>query len=77
MPSARVRAVLDLVAELTDAERGELHMELDGAFAPSPADWERAWTDELSRRIARVENGEVSLIDGDEVPADLRADLAR
>lgn len=77
MQSARVRAVLDLVAELTDAERGELHAELNGAFAPSSADWERAWTDELSRRIAQVENGEASLIDGDEILADLRADLAQ
>ena len=76
MSSARVRTVLGLVAELSDAERCELHSELDGAFASSPKEWEREWTDELSRRMAQVESGEADLVDGDDVLADLRSDLA-
>jgi putative addiction module component (TIGR02574 family) len=76
MLSARVRTLLDLVAELSDPERRELHEELDGAFASSPEEWASEWSTELSRRMAQIENGEVELVDGDDVLADLRADLA-
>lgn len=76
MSSARVRTVLGLVAELSDAERHELRTELDGAIAASPEEWEREWNDDLSRRMAQIENGEVDLVDGDDVLGDLRADLS-
>ena len=76
MSSARVRTVLGLVAELSDAERHELQTELDGAIAASAEDWEREWNDDLSRRMTQIENGEVDLVDGDDVLADLRADLS-
>ncbi len=76
MSSVRVRTVLGLVAELSESERSELREQLDGSLASSPAEWQREWNDELSRRMAQVESGEVDLVDGDEVLADLRADLA-
>jgi hypothetical protein len=76
MSSMRVRTVLGLVAELSDGERLELHAELDGAFASSPREWEREWNNELSYRMSQIESGEVDLVDGDEVLADLRSDLA-
>lgn len=76
MSSVRVRAVLGLVAELSDTERRELHAELDGASAASAKEWEGEWNDELSRRLTQIENREVELVDGDDVLADLRADLA-
>jgi Putative addiction module component len=75
MQSPRVRAVLGLVSELSDDERSELRAELDGALSSSPEEWDRAWNDELSRRMAQVESGEVELVDGDQVMADLRDDL--
>lgn len=76
MSSTRVRAVLGLVAELSESERSELREELDGSYATSPREWEREWNDELTRRIAQVENGEVDLVDGDDVMSELRDDLA-
>lgn len=76
MSSTRVRTVLGLVAELSESERSELREELDGAFASSPREWERDCNAELSHRIAQVENGEVELVDGEDVLAELRDDLA-
>jgi Putative addiction module component len=75
MSSARVHTLLGLVAALSDAERRELHTKLDGAFATSEKEWESDWNGELSRRMAQIENGEVELVDGDDVLADLRSDL--
>jgi hypothetical protein len=76
MKSARVRAVLGLVSELSDNERNELREELDGALLSTPEEWDSAWNDELSRRIARIESGDVELVDGADVVADLRGDLS-
>jgi hypothetical protein len=77
MKSARVRAVLGLVSELSDSERNELREELDGALPSSPEEWDSAWNDELSHRIARIESGDVELFDGADVMADLRGDLSK
>ena len=38
----------------------------------SPAEWEAAWDAELARRIGEVERGEVELLDGDQVMANIR-----
>lgn len=72
MTSPRVRAVIDLLDEMNDQELQELQSELAGAVTPT--EWKRAWHDELAQRIAQVEAGEVELVDGDEVLADLRRD---
>jgi hypothetical protein len=77
MMSARVRAVLGLVSELSDNERNELREELEGALLASPEEWDSAWNDELSRRIARIESGDVELVKGADVMADLRGDLSK
>jgi hypothetical protein len=76
MKSARVRAVLELVSELSESERNELRAELDGALPSSPEEWEGAWNNELSRRIAQIEGGDVELVDGADIMADLRSDLS-
>jgi hypothetical protein len=55
------------------ASRKELRNELEGACSPS--EWKRAWNDELSRRIAQIEAGDIELVEGDEVLADLRRDM--
>lgn len=75
MKSARVRAVLGLVSELSENERNELRAELDGMFLSLPEEWNNAWNDELSNRIAQIERGDVALVDGAEIMAELRADL--
>jgi hypothetical protein len=66
MPSPRVRAVLDLVSEMTDEERTELRDELEG----STEEWSTAWTVELERRMAQIELGEVKLLTREEFFAD-------
>ena len=73
MASPRVRAVIDLLDEMTEEERTELRSELEAASTPS--EWKRAWNDELARRIAQIDAGEVHLVDGDEVLSDLRRDI--
>jgi hypothetical protein len=62
MPSPRVRAVLNLVSEMTDDERTELRDELDG----TTEQWESEWSDELQRRMAQIERGEVKLLTREE-----------
>ena len=74
MMSPRVRAVLELLEEMSETEREELRTELNGV--PSPTEWKQAWNDELARRIHDIENGAVELVDGDDVLADLRRDAA-
>jgi putative addiction module component len=74
MPSPRVRAVIELLDEMSEEERKELRDELEGECAPN--EWKRAWNDELARRISQIEAGEVELVDGDEVLAELRRDMA-
>ncbi|HWL84478.1 MAG TPA: addiction module protein [Polyangiaceae bacterium] len=65
--SPRVHAVLNLVAQMTNEERNELHDELERC---SPEEWSTAWNDELADRMAQVERGEVQLLTRDELFAD-------
>lgn len=67
--SPKVRAVLELIAEMSDDERGQLRETLSSAVA-APADWDAAWNDELGRRIAQVERGEARLLTEEEFFAD-------
>ena len=43
--------MLELIAEMSDEERGQLRETLSNAIA-APAEWDAAWNDELGRRIA-------------------------
>ena len=65
MHSPRVRAVLDLVAEMNEHERVELRDELDGALC-TPDEWGPSWSNELMRRITEVERGEARLLTEEE-----------
>jgi hypothetical protein len=69
MHSERVHAVLNLVAEMSDHERIELQDELYGALC-TPAEWDRAWNDELTLRAAEVERGDAQLLTEEEFFAD-------
>lgn len=63
--SARVRAILDLVSGLSEAEREELRDELDADLTSEQ--WKYAWDEELSRRITEIEGGEVQCETLDEI----------
>ncbi|MGA3121230.1 MAG: addiction module protein [Polyangiaceae bacterium] len=67
--SPRVRAVLDLVSELTEDERSELRAKLGGDELDE-TEWTAAWNDELSHRMAQIERGEVKLLTREEFWAD-------
>jgi hypothetical protein len=63
--SGRVRAILQLVSELSEAEREELRDELDAEVTPEQ--WKSGWDDELSRPMAQIEGGDVQCATLDEV----------
>jgi hypothetical protein len=54
----------------------ELVISLDGEPDADPLAIERAWDEEIARRVAAAERGEVEWIAGDTVLAKLRARLA-
>jgi hypothetical protein len=77
--SARVRHIVELMAELSDDERSELKAELQGDEIAVG----RAWGEEIDRRAVRALRGEsaslsrpqlAALLETD--PADARAQLA-
>ncbi len=63
-------------SELSEAERAELALalieSLDGLADP---DAEEAWAEEIEHRVAQIERGEVELVPGDQVFANLRRRL--
>jgi hypothetical protein len=62
----RSRVAADLLRSLED-EEGDL----------SPEEWERAWGEEVTRRVRAIDAGEAKLIDGDEALRRVRAKLDR
>jgi putative addiction module component (TIGR02574 family) len=63
-------------AQLTEAERAELALELIESLDDQvDADADEAWRVEIERRIADFESGKVKLIPGDEVFARIRRKL--
>ena len=67
--SPRVRAVLELVSEMTEDERLELREKLGGGEL-GEGEWTTVWNDELARRMAQIERGEVKLLTREEFWAD-------
>ena len=63
--SPRVRAVLELVSEMTEDERLELREEL-GTDELDEKEWTAKWNDELAHRMAQVERGDVKLLTEEE-----------
>ena len=59
--SPRVRAVLELVSEMTEDERVELREKLGGDELDQK-EWTAAWNDELANRMGQIERGEVKLL---------------
>lgn len=70
----------DLLAdalELNAGERLRLATELLNSVEGDDANWSEAWSKELDRRAAEVDNGEVELLDAKQVVANIRASLKR
>lgn len=67
--------------ELSVRERAQLAhrliVSLDEDITDSPAEAERAWNEEISRRFAEVEAGTAELIPAEQVFAELRARTRR
>jgi hypothetical protein len=63
--SPRVRAVLELVSEMTEDERRELREKLGGDELDEK-EWTTAWNDELAHRMTQIERGEVKLLTEEE-----------
>ena len=63
--------------KLPEKDRAGLALELLNSLGPEDADAEQAWTDELSRRVARVRSGEEKGQPADKVFAELREEIAK
>jgi hypothetical protein len=63
--SPRVRAVLEIVSEMSDDERAELREKLSGEVL-GEKEWSAAWSVDLSRRMGQIERGEVELLTREE-----------
>lgn len=79
----RVRILAGQIRELSGDERAELLRHFgwlaldDGEPDGTPEEIESAWAEEIERRIAARERGEVELIPAEVVMAEMRARLRR
>jgi len=65
---ARSRQLLDAALALPDSERAILAAELIDSLDPSfDADHEKAWSEEIARRVAALDGGQSKTIPWDEV----------
>jgi putative addiction module component (TIGR02574 family) len=80
---AALDTVLQEALRLPDRERGELvarllrSLEPDDGDEVGPEEWDKAWSEEIARRVGEVRDGSVELVDGDEVMAELDAIVQR
>jgi putative addiction module component (TIGR02574 family) len=67
----------DEILKLPADERQELADELYESLDDEPVDpaWERAWSDEIARRVQEIADGKVQLVDADDMHAELRDEL--
>ena len=76
--SIELEALKEQAAKLSSEERAELAYILLQSLdevVESPDDVERAWRLEIERRVGEIDRGEVKLIPGDEVLAEVRRQL--
>jgi len=67
----RIETLYDEALKLPDDEREELASRLLSSVQPEP-DYDRAWNDELERRIRRVRQDSASLVDAADVLRDAK-----
>jgi putative addiction module component (TIGR02574 family) len=75
--SIELEALKQQAAKLSDGERAQLALFLIESLE-DPADdeeFDKLWGPEIERRLGQIDRGEVRLIPGDEVFAELRAKL--
>lgn len=71
----RIEAIVEQAKALSAEEREVLIAALQTTLDPPDPEWERTWLEECRDRIAAIEQGEMKLVDGDEVMARARARL--
>ncbi len=78
MPRRKVQQLVEEAKQLPYGERAELIEQLIAASAQDidPA-VEKAWGDEVTRRLKEIEDGKVKLIPGEEVMARARKIIGR
>ncbi len=68
----------DELLRLPIEERQSLADELYDSITDEVVDpaWEKVWSEEIARRVQDIVDGEVELVDAEDVHAQLRAELA-
>jgi putative addiction module component (TIGR02574 family) len=78
---ARAREVLDQALSLSTKDRAriahELIVSLDDAPVDDPAEVERAWTQEIERRLEEVDAGTAQLVPWNVAEREIKSDLAK
>jgi len=78
---AAVESVIEQALQLNEDERGEVIARLLRSLEPDDGDelegeaWEAAWGAEIERRVRSIDDGTATLIDADEVRAQIRRAL--
>lgn len=68
--------IKEKASRLSETEKAELALSLiESLDGPADPDVEESWRLEIERRVGQVERGEVKLVSGDEVFAQLRRRL--
>jgi putative addiction module component (TIGR02574 family) len=74
--STKAEAVLTLALDLPESDRAEIAAALiESLEPPAEADVEEAWRQEVARRVAAIDAGEVELIPWEQVREELYARL--
>jgi len=74
--NAKADAVLTLALDLPESERAELAaVLLESLEPPADVDVEHAWREEVARRVAAIDAGEVEMVPWDQVREQLIARL--
>ena len=71
----RVKQIAEQARQLTPEEQADLCDLLLGMVHSAQPDLDDDWNEEIERRIAEIDRGEVALRDFDEAIRDLRAKL--
>ncbi len=77
MPTATDRVVEDALELPADARIGLVERILASLNLPTRPDIDKMWSEEAERRVAEIDRGEVELIPGEEVFANIRRKYAR
>jgi putative addiction module component (TIGR02574 family) len=73
MGTSTARVFDDALALPVEQRLALVNVLLDSLNSPIDPQIERLWMDEAERRVAQIESGEATLIDGDEAFSRLRA----